>query len=117
MLHFKSKKRINNLQEICLRENKIVEKIMGHLDILIDGRSCFSRNIIKTKGYHPSDILKTLFILPYLSLPNIFSIYQSGITRLTEAGKDVFYDFKNNNKINWRKFLNSVVKKYLKTVQ
>lgn len=117
MLHFKSNKLINNLQEICLGENKIVEKIMGHLDILIGKRSYFSKNIIKTKGYHPSGILKTLFILPYLSLPNIFSIYQSGITRLTEAGKDVFYEFKNNNKINWRKFLNSVVKKYIKIVE
>lgn len=117
MLHFKSNKLINNLQEICMGENKIVEKIMGHLDILIDKRSYFSRNIVKTKGYHPSGILKTLFILPYLSLPNIFSIYRSGLTRLTVAGKDVFYEFKNNNKINWRKFLNSVVKKYVKIVR
>lgn len=117
MLHFKSNKLFNNLQEICLGENKIVEKIMRHLDILINNKSFFSRNIIKTKGYNPTSVLKTLFILPYLSLPNIASIYKSGMSRLTEAGKDVFYEFKNNNKMNWRKFLNSVVKKYVKIVK
>jgi len=117
MLHFKSNKLFNNLHEICLGENQIVEKIMNHLDILINNKSFFSRNIIKTKGYNPSGILKTLFILPYLSLPNVASIYKSGMSRLTVVGKDVFYEFKNNNKINWRKFLNSVVKKYVKIVQ
>ena len=117
MLHFKSNKQFNSLQEICLDENKIVEKIMSHLSILINNKSFFSRNVIKAKGYTPSGILKTLFILPFLSLHNIASIYTSGLARLTEAGKDVFYEFKNNNKINWRSFLNSVVKKYLKVVQ
>lgn len=117
MLQFKSNKAFKNLQEICLGENKIVEKIMSHLDILIDNRSFFSSNIIKKKGYNPSGILKALFILPYLSMPNIASIYKSGMSRLMVAGKDVFYEFKNNKKIDWRKLLNSVVKKYAKIVQ
>jgi len=117
MLHTKNNKVLNNIQEICLGENKIVEKIMSHLDILIDNRSFFLRNIIKSKGYNPSGILKTLFILPFISMPNIASIYKSGMSRLTVAGKDVFYEFKNNKKIDWRKFLNSVVKKYVKIVQ
>ena len=117
MLHFKSNKLFNNVQEICLGENQIVEKITKHLDILISNKSFFLRNIIKTKGYNPSVILKTLFILPYLSLPTIASIYKSGIALLTDAGKDVFYEFKNNNKMNWRKFLSSVVKNYVKIVK
>jgi len=117
MLHFKSTKLFNNLQEICLGENQIIEKIMKHMDILIHNKSFFLSTIIKTKGYNPTGILKTLFVLPYLSLPNIASIYKSGMSQLTVAGKDVFYEFKNNSKIDWRKFLNSVVKKYVKVVQ
>jgi hypothetical protein len=115
MLQFESTKLFNSLREICLGENKIVEKIMDHLDVLIASRSSLSRNI-KAKGYSPSSILKTLFILPYLSLPNVASIYKSGLPRFTAAGKDVFYEFKNNNRINWRNILNLAVKKYVKIV-
>lgn len=117
MLRFKNTKTFNNLQEISLGENQIVGKIIRHLDILIHSRSAFFRSISKTKGYDPAFILKTLFVLPYLSLPTVASVYKAGMSLLTVAGKDVFYEFKNNPAINWRKFLTSVVKKYVKTVQ
>ena len=116
MLQFKSNNHFAKLQEICLGENEIVEKILNHLNVLTDNRNFFTRTIVKVKGYAPLDILKTLFILPYLSLPNVASIYKTGVKQITLAGKDVFYEFKNNHLINWRKFLYSTVKKFIKTV-
>jgi hypothetical protein len=115
MLQNKISNQIGQLQEICLEENKIVEKIMSHLEVIVN-KSFFSRSVVKEQGYGPSGILKTLFILPYLSLPSVSSIYKSGIKHLTVAGKDVFYEFKNNSRISWRKFLNSVVRKFIKIV-
>ena len=117
MLHIKSKKLVNNLQEICLGENQIVEKIMRHLDILMNRRLFPSQTAIKVKGYSPSSLLKTLFIMPFLSLPNVTSIYKSGVKHVAEAGKDAFYELKNNNKINWRGFLDSTVRRFVKTVK
>ena len=117
MLQFKSNNRIGKLQEICLGENEIVEKILNDSNVLIHNKSFFTKNIVKVKGYHPLDILKTIFILPYLSLPNIASIYKTGMRQVTQAGKDVFYEFKNNSLINWRGFLYATVKKFIKTVE
>jgi len=117
MLHIKSKKLVNNLQEICLGENQIVEKIMSHLDILMNRRLFPTQTAIKMRGYRPSSLLKTLFILPYLSLPNVSSIYKSGVKHITHAGKDAFYELKNNSKINWRGFLDGTVRRFIKEVQ
>lgn len=117
MLHIKSKKLVNNLQEICLGDNQIVEKIMSHLDILMNRRLFPSHTAIKVRGYSPSSLLKTLFILPYLSLPNVSSIYKSGVKHISEAGKDAFYELKNNRKVNWRGFLDSTVRRFVKTVK
>ena len=117
MLHIKSKKLVNNLQEICLGENQIVEKIMSHLDILMNRRLFPTQTAIKVRGYSPSSLLKTLFILPYLSLPNVSSIYKSGVKHITQAGKDAFYELKNNSKINWRGFLDGTVRRFVKEVK
>jgi hypothetical protein len=104
------------LQEICLIENEVIEKTLNRLNLLTNHRSFFIKHIVKVKGYDPLSILKVLFVLPYLSLPNVLSIYKTGLKQITVAGKDVFYKLKNNNLINWRKFLYSTVSKFIKKV-
>jgi len=102
MLQFKSNHRFDKLQEISLIENEIVEKTFNSLNLLTEHRGFFIKHIVKVKGYVPLSILKVLFVLPYLSLPNVLSIYKTGLKQIAAAGKDVFYKFKNNNLICWR---------------
>jgi hypothetical protein len=116
MLQFKSNHRFDKLQEICLSENEVIEKTLSRLNLLTNHRSFFIKYIVKVKGYDPLSILKVLFVLPYLSLPNVLSIYKTGLKQITVAGKDVFYELKNNNLISWRKFLYSTVRKFIKQV-
>jgi hypothetical protein len=73
MLQFKSSHRFDKLQEICLSENEVIEKTLSRLNLLTNPRSFFIKHIVKIKGYDPLSILKVLFVLPYLSLPNVLS--------------------------------------------
>jgi len=67
MLPFKSAKSFVDLEEICLGETEIVEQIVKHLTVLVDCRLSLSKAVVKSTGYSPASILKTLFLLPWLS--------------------------------------------------
>ena len=77
-----------------MSENEIVEKPFYSLNLLTDQRSFFIKHIVKIRGYEPLSIFKVWFVFPYLSLPNVLSIYKNGLKQITAAGKDVFKSLK-----------------------
>jgi hypothetical protein len=60
---------------------------------------------IKRNGVVVSQILTILVILPFYHIASIRALFKSGIGANLEGGKDVFYDLKNNEKVNWRTLL------------
>ena len=69
-------------------------------------------DVIKKKGYLPSDILLILLYLPFLGVSSVWGLFKSGCSTLSDAQKDVYYRLKNNPDINWRGLLYSFAKRF-----
>jgi len=52
--------------------------------------------------YSSGNVLTLLLLFPLFQLSNVMAYSQSILSKLFKGGKDVFYRFKNNEKINWR---------------
>ena len=69
---------------------------------------------IKTKGFAISSLVSILIILPFLGLASVNALMKSGLTLLNiKAEKDVYYDVKNNELIDWRRLLLLHVKRFI----
>ncbi len=63
-------------------------------------------NNIKRNGILVSKILTIMLIMPFFKVASIRAMFKSGIgTKEIEGKKDVYYDIKNNEKVNWRSLL------------
>ena len=71
-------------------------------------------DFIKTKGLAISSLVSILVILPFLGFVSINSLVKSGLKQLDiKAGKDAYYDVKNNEFIDWRRLLFLHVKRFI----
>lgn len=82
---------------------------------LVTINKTFNRS--KTKGIACSVTFKTLFVLPFVGILNIWSLMQSGYSPLIDAKKDVFYTFLNNPLIDWRSIVFQFAKQFLSIVK
>ncbi|MBA7557273.1 hypothetical protein ES705_50019 [subsurface metagenome] len=63
-------------------------------------------NSIKRCGVDVSEILMGLVLMPFYQVSSVASLVKNGFDdSLSGCGKDVYYDLKNNEKINWRSLL------------
>ena len=63
-------------------------------------------NSIKRCGVDVSEILLALVLMPFYQVSSVASLVKNGFDdSLSGCGKDVYYDLKNNVKINWRSLL------------
>ena len=63
-------------------------------------------NSIKRCGVDVSEILMGLVLMPFYQVSSVASLVKKGFEdSLSSYGKDVYYDLKNNEKINWRSLL------------
>lgn len=70
---------------------------------------------VKRSGVEGSKILAILLILPFYQVASIMALFKSGLQGVV-GKKDVYYDFKNNEKINWRMLLTLIANRFLKIV-
>lgn len=69
---------------------------------------------IKDKGQAVSSLLSILVILPFYGLTTIHQLMNCGINGSdVEGKKQVYYDAKNNEHIDWRKLLMLCVKRFI----
>lgn len=73
---------------------------------------CLKNGMIKHKGYSVSEILSVLFLFPIMVISTVRSFYLSRFNQFTEAKKDTFFRFKNNEYFNWRKLLFLFAKRF-----
>ena len=93
-------------------------------DFIKSSLKCFSLSSlskpfhsIKTKGYSFLDILTSLILLPYYGCDTIYAYTNSKFLDYFNAGKDVFYRFKNNGNICWRSMQWLLTNKYYKRIE
>ena len=67
----------------------------------------------KSHGYSGSSLFTVLIFLPYFLVFSIWDLISSNMKQISDAGKDAYYEFKNNSNINWRDNLYLFVKRYL----
>ena len=103
-----------------LQEIKSIFKEKGDClgDTVFDLLKCFDltalcrkTGIVKLKGYTVDEILTVLFCFPFMLLKTVRGFIMSGYS-LTQAKKDAFFRFLNDEKVNWRKMLYSVAKNF-----
>ncbi len=115
MQFFKNKKNFSEFSGI-FKNNQISEQLVDTFDLFKNKRLSNEFSGIKSKGIKLEDTFLSLLILPFLGISSVYAIYKSNFQGVTKSGKDVFYDFKNNSLINWRKILYNHVKTFIKNV-
>jgi hypothetical protein len=109
MLHTKD---INNLSELtttfCANHNK-AEFFTNYISILKLGKLHAIFQSVKQKGISSMLLLDILICFPWIDQNNVHSFIGSKWQSFANYGKDVYYRFKKNPKINWRNLLLGVV--------
>jgi len=113
---FKDKKKLSEINSI-FESNQISDKLVDTFGIFKNKRLSNEFLGVKDKGVKLEDTFLSLLILPFLGISSVYAIFKSNIQGITESGKDVFYGFKNNSFINWRKIIYIYVKTFLKKVK
>ena len=72
---------------------------------------CRQSGIVKLKGYAAQEILFVLFLFPFMLIDTVRGFVLSNYP-LTQAKKDTFYRFQNEEWFNWRKMLYIIAKKF-----
>jgi hypothetical protein len=117
MLHDKIKQNLVSISELNDEIKKgdcLAEKVLNfckpfEIKSIID---LCGLDSIKKKGYEISKLLRVLLLMPFVGSMNVWTLYQSGYSFLTEAQKDAFYRLKNNPEINWRQILYGFCKRF-----
>jgi hypothetical protein len=99
---FKNKEKFSELTNFVTK-NQVGDKLQDTIDLLIKPKTFKSFQHIKSKGYTIKDIFTVLLILPFASICSVNALQKSNLKEFVTAGKDAFYDLKNNLNIDWRK--------------
>ena len=114
MQHNEITKKKSEFEIFTNNSEKLTSSLITVMDKFKLKRHTAIFDFIKTKGFAISSIVQILMILPFLGLASVNSLIKSGIRVLEiKAGKDVFYDIKNNELINWRKLLMLHAKRFM----
>lgn len=71
-------------------------------------------DVLKSKGIAISNLLCILAILPFYSIANVHQLMRIGLNHSDFSGKkQVYYDAKNNQLLDWRKLLMSLAKRFI----
>jgi len=107
-------KGINKIGTICDNEEKNVDTIFHTLSTMKIARIGKFFDSIKRCGFNVSDILMLLLLMPFFHLKSVPLLVKSPLAQAQgiDCGNSVYYDLKNNPKINWRSLLHLVVLRF-----
>jgi DDE superfamily endonuclease len=74
-------------------------------------------NRSKSKGVPAHDIFKTIFLLSFLDLGNVYQLVRSGLGTYHEVTKDMYYQFMKNTNIDWRTIVWLFIKRILTVIE
>lgn len=112
MQHDKSIKKIEQLGKVTQSSEQLTQSIADVMD-KFQVKSIFRvMDFVKRSGILVSSVSMALMILPFVGTASILALFKSGLNKQEAGQKDVYYDLKNNPKINWRSLLLSIAKQF-----
>ena len=107
-------KGINKIGTASDDEGRNVDTIFHTLSTMKIARIGKFFDSIKRCGTDVSDILMLLLLMPFYHLKSVPLLVTSGLAQAqgVDCGNSVFYDLKNNPKVNWRSLLYLVVLRF-----
>ena len=112
MLQDEDIQNINELQVYLVKPQKTIDIILYLLDCFHFSKLSKPFDALKSRGFSVNGLLNILICLPFLNKSNIYSLLRSGMTDLSQAQKDAYYEVKNNVSIYWKKFLKKFTDKF-----
>jgi len=100
-------KGINKISTISSDEMKNVDTLFNTLTTMKIARIGAFFDSVKRCGENVSDILMLLLLMPFFHLKSVPLLVNSPLVQNNgiDCGNSVFYDLKNNPKVNWRSLL------------
>ena len=117
MLHYKDITNLSELKTTFVAAHKKEEFFTKFIEILKLGKIHAVFSGVKEKGIPVLLLIKLLINLPFIEQKNVYSFTRSYWIKYVNLGKDSLYRLKNNPLVNWRRFLFSVVKRTLLTIE
>lgn len=108
----KSTKKIEQIEKVAASNDQIAQGITDIIDKFKINSNFNGIDLVKRCGILASTITTALIILPFLGSSNILALFKSGMNKDEVGQKDVYYDLKNNPKINWRTILLLIAKQF-----
>lgn len=112
MQHNKDTKKIEQIEKVSKSPQKITDSISDVMDkftILPILKKC---DAVKRCGFMASSIVFTLLTLPFLCVGSVAAMFKYGLNPTDIGQKDVYYELKNNEKIDWRILLLLIAKRF-----
>ena len=116
MLQVKDIKNLNEIKELFTRGEKVTNILSDFYHDFFTIGIVNKIDSIKKRGYSGIETFLPLLILTFLALASIKALFTSGLSKMSEAEKDVYYRFKNRSDIDWRKIHYFFSKRFKKLV-
>ena len=109
----KSTKDFSDLKIIISDSEKMTSSLTDMMKVFNLKKYFSVFNQLKSKGVKVSNLLNILVLLPFYGIASVYALYSSGIkTSDFQGQKDVYYDIKNNEYIDWRQLLLLLSKRF-----
>lgn len=108
----KSTNKIEQLGKVTKSGGQLTQSIADVIDKFRVKSIFREMDFVKRSGILVSTIATGLMILPFVGAASVLALFKSGLNNPGDGQKDVYYDMKNNPKINWRDLLLSIAKQF-----
>ena len=112
MQPYKNSKKPGELEIIISDSVKTTDTLTDVMSQFNTGRIFETFNSIKRSGVVVSKVLTILLMMPFYNVASIRALFKSGLSGI-EGQKDVYYEIKNNEKINWRQLLYLIAMRFI----
>ena len=108
----KSTNKIEQLGKVSKSSEQLTQSIADVIDKFKIKSIFRDMDFVKRSGILVSTIATGLMILPFVGAASVLALFKSGLNNPGNGQKDVYYDMKNNPKINWRDLLLSIARQF-----
>ena len=116
MLRSKSTKLFSEITCFFSTSEKAIIKTMEVYKVVKIAPIKFEKENNWPKEYKPKDLLLVLLLMPLFSAKNVAQYLTSSIFQYIETSKATLYRFKNDERISWRKILQTLNKRIIQRI-
>ncbi len=117
MLHGKSTKIFSEINNYFTSQEKAILQISNLFAYLKLNKMKLNVTQPNQTQHDKRDLLYMLLLFPLFSINKVSGYYESALYKYLSAGKDTFYQFKNDSRVVWRNMLYWLNKKLLRKVE